>query len=219
MSVASAKVPAIVASSLICLVLGVFIGAAGAGILKVFEPREFNKEPPATQEEAMREAAAKGPGSGHPGVPGGMPMPGMGGGRGPGGGMGGGRGPGGGGGAQSKRQLAQLVTKLDLLTAKPLSVTLTEEQRAEVKKQLEGLGEMEDLSDEEAKNRLDALLKVVEKDRATLEAAGYRWPGAGGGGPGGGMGGFGPPPPNPFKEGDDAKALQSLQKQLTKGKG
>jgi hypothetical protein len=123
------------------------------------------------------------------------------------GGAGGGRGP------SPKTQLAGLVTKLDQLTTKPLEVKLTDDQRAKLRAQLQGLDEKEELSDDEAKKRLDEILKIVEGDKDTLEAAGYRWPGEGGGRGGGGGGGGGrqPPPPNPFKEGDAAKHLKDLE--------
>ena len=38
-----------------------------------------------------------------------------------------------GGGANSKAQLAQLIAKLDTLTAKPLSINLTPEQKKQVR--------------------------------------------------------------------------------------
>jgi hypothetical protein len=79
---------------------------------------------------------------------------------------------------------------------KPLVVTLDDDQKAKVQEQLKGLESMEELTAEEAKTRLDALLAIVEDQRETLEAAGYRWPGGGGGrgGPGGpGGGGRGGP--------------------------
>jgi hypothetical protein len=132
------------------------------------------------------------------------------------GGMGkGGMGKGGmgGGGAQPKAQLAGLVDKLDLLTARPLAIQLTDEQRAKIAEQLKGLDEAKDLTDEEAKKRLDALMETLKPYRETLEAAGYRWPGAGGGG-----GQQPPPPPNPFMEEKNNKHLKELQERLTKGK-
>jgi hypothetical protein len=139
---------------------------------------------------------------------------------------------GGGGRPQTpKRQLANLVEKLDLVADKPLTVELTEEQRKQVLEQLKGLKDVDDLPEDEAKKRLDALLALLEKHKDTLQAVGFRWPGAGGGGPGGagpggggfggggggpGGGGGGQEPPNPFKQERDAKALESLESRLNK---
>src|SRR2546423_795411 len=104
------------------------------------------------------------------------PMMGMGGPGGPAGGGGGGRGP------TAKSQLASLVAKLDQLTRKPLTVSLNEEQRKKVREQLRGLDASEDLTEEDAKKRLEAILDIVQADRESLEAVGYRWPGQRGGG-------------------------------------
>jgi hypothetical protein len=60
------------------------------------------------------------------------------------------------------------------------------------------------MTEDEAKQKFDALLKVLEPNRATLEAAGYRWPGTP----------FAPPPeppPNPFKEPSASGKLKSLR--------
>jgi hypothetical protein len=103
------------------------------------------------------------------------------------------------------------VAKLDALTAKPLEVKLSAEDRDKVRQQLAGLAGKEELTEEEAKEKLDAILAVVAKDRATLEDAGYRWPGGGGGG-GGGQ----PPPPNPFAEPRNAGHLKALEERLGK---
>jgi hypothetical protein len=121
----------------------------------------------------------------------------------------------GGRGPSPKNQLASLVTKLDQLTGKPLGLNLTDEQRTKIREQIQGLGDAEDLSDEEAQKRLDALLKIVEGDKDTLEAAGYRWPGEQGGGRGAGPGDA---PKNPFKEGASEKHLKDLQDHLSGGK-
>jgi len=53
---------------------------------------------------------------------------------------------------------------------------------------------------------------VLEKDRKTLEAVGYRWPSPDGKGPPKG----GPPKdsPNPFAEGPNKDKLKSLQERL-----
>ena len=200
MSVASARVPAAVVSGVICLLLGVAGGVVIGGLTDV----------------RLDKQAAANPGDGGEAKDGGKggPMPGGS----KGGGKGGG-GKGGFGGPNPKVQLAQLVGKLDVLTRTPLSVQLTSEQKKQVKDVLAGLDAKDELTDVEAKAKLDALLKVVEGQKETLVEAGFRWPG-GGGGPGGGgpPGPGGPPqqPPNPFKEGDRAKQLKSLEATVAK---
>ncbi len=140
---------------------------------------------------------------------GGMPpmgggMGGMGG-RGPRGGGPGGPGMGGFGGMRNspKSQLANLVAKLDDLTRKPLEVKLTEDQKQKVREQLKGLDGQKELTDDDAKKRLDALLDVVKDQRDVLKSAGYRWPGEGGGD-------MQPPVPNPFTEEKNKEHLKSL---------
>jgi hypothetical protein len=131
-----------------------------------------------------------------------MGMMGRGGGMG-GGGFGRGRGP------NSKNDLASLVGKLDLLTRKPLAVTLTEDQKQKVREQLKGLEEPKELTEGEAKKRLDALVEILKDQRETLKNAG--WPREGGGG-------FRPPRdfPNPFQEGENSEHLKSLLGQMGK---
>jgi hypothetical protein len=103
--------------------------------------------------------------------------------------------------------LSFLVTKVEALTGKPLALQLSDEQKKKVREQLQGLEGQENLSDEDAKKRLDGLLDVLKDQRATLEAAGYRWPGEG----------FGQPPsdvPNPFKEEPNANRLKAIRERL-----
>ena len=191
MSLADLKVPAAVATGVIGFALGV-----GAGVLAM------KAIPPKAEQESLSQAemmARAGPPATMP--PGMMPPAGA---RAMGGGPGGGRGP------SAKTQLAALVVKLDQLTHKPLAVTLSDEQRRKLREQLRGLDEKDELGEEDARARLDAALQVVEGDRETLEAAGYRWPGQQGGAPR-------PPadaPNNPFKEGANAQHLKSLQEQV-----
>jgi len=184
----SVKVPAIVAVGIICLAVGVALGMFGMTFFgyQVAQPTAASSPQP----------AGGGPSGGMPGMPG-MPgggPPGM-------GGMGGMKGP------SPKNQLASLVTKLDLLSQKPLAVNLTGDQKKRVREQLQGLDAKEDLSDEDAKKRLDTLLDVLKDQKETLESAGYRWPG---------QGGFQRPPdaPNPFKLEKNSKPLKSLQDRL-----
>jgi hypothetical protein len=105
-----------------------------------------------------------------------------------------------------------------VLTRKPLAVELDGEKKKKVLEQLRGLGEKDELKDEEAKEKLDALLKVLADDRDTLEAVGYRWPGAAAPA-GGGRGGRGAAqaPPNPFKQENNREHLKALQQRLEKG--
>src|SRR5262249_24579502 len=143
------------------------------------------------------------------GAPGGMPK------KGKGGGGGGGTGKGGGGGGMrptAKTQLTVLVNKLDILVTKPLSVELTPEQKKKVLDEIKELGEKEELSEEEAQKHLDALLALLESKKDTLEAAGFRWPGAA-------ANPLPQPPPNPFKDGNNEKHLKSLNAQLRKSAG
>ena len=70
---------------------------------------------------------------------------------------------------------------------------------------------LDPLTDEEAKKRLDALLEIVKDDRATMEAAGYRWPGSGGGFGGGGA----KDQPNPFTTEANRNYLKSLNDRVT----
>jgi hypothetical protein len=201
MSLAQMKIPVAIMTGTICFALGV-----GAGILGMIACSE-EKKPDAA--DSSRASGVRG------GPPGGMPPMGRGGGqpgRGPRMGGGGGGPMGGMFGQQSpKTQLATLVAKLEQLTGKPLALHLNEDQRAKLRKQLDGLDAKKTLTDEDAKKRLDAILDIVKKDKATLEAAGYRWPGPGGGGLGQRANA-----PNPFKVEPNDKRLKSLQDQLGK---
>jgi hypothetical protein len=198
MSVATAKVPAAIVSGVICLCLG-------AGIMFVIQPYIV----PADKQAAANSANGDSSGKDGGGPNGGGSKLGMKGGKG---------GKGGGGAPNSKQQLTQLVTKLDTLTVKPLKFELTADQKKQVKEILADLDNKEAITDEEAKSKLEALLKLLEAQKETLIATGYRWPGegGGGGGGGGGPGGGAPPPPNPFKEGTNAEHLKSLQESLGK---
>jgi len=201
------KVPAIIATGIICLALGVGVGAVGMANIEFLLPKpptgnnDMAGGPPSTSPDDMRA----------PGGPRGPFMP-PGGGP-PGGGFPGGGPPGGGRGPNPKNQLASLVTKLDQLTEKPLAITLTTEQQAKLSEQLKGIDEKSALTDEDAKKCLDAVLEIVQGDRDTLETAGFRWPGEGGG----------PRPPsnapNPFTEPDNGKHLKALKERVTKDKG
>ena len=98
------------------------------------------------------------------------------------GGKGGGKGgapagPKGGGGPSSKAQLAQLVAKLDTLTAKPLTIQLSSEQKKQVHAVLTEIGMLGEMNDDDAKVKLDTLLRLLEDQKETFVAAGFAWPG------------------------------------------
>jgi hypothetical protein len=197
MSVSALKVPAIIASSLICLGIGVGVGAVGAIYLGITDMKAFWRahETP-TDEGVIKLEPPKGvKGLGVPkgGFAAGMAMA---------------KAP------SAKVQLNTLVAKLDTLTARPLTVTFSDEQKKKVQEQLHGLATLDELSEDDAKQRLDGLLDVLQDQRESLTAAGYRWPGEQGGG------GFGGPKEkenaNPFKDEANAKRLESLEKRLTK---
>jgi hypothetical protein len=134
-------------------------------------------------------------------------------------GKGGGMPKGGLGGAppSPRNQLVTLINALDVLVDRPVAVTLTAEDRAAIAAQLRGLDAAGEIKEDEAKAKLDAILKVVEKNRNALEAVGYRWPSPGGKGGLGPKGG--PPAPegtNPFQVPETAAKVKSLQDRLAK---
>ncbi len=178
------KIPAGVISTVAALIGGIGIGVVGMAACG-YETKKKEGE-----------AVAGGP---PPGMGGMMPegMPGMG---------AKGKGKGGFGAPNSKNQLATLVGKLQQLTDKPLTVTLTEEQRTVIREQIKDLEDKKELTEDDAKTRLDAILKAVEGSRPTLEAAGFRWPGAGPAMPSN--------TPNPFQDDDNHDRLRALQKSL-----
>jgi hypothetical protein len=109
-----------------------------------------------------------------------------------------------------KNRLVALVAKLDQLSGEPLTLTLTENQRAVIREQLMDL-DTKEVSDEDAEKRYKEILEAVKEQKGTLEAAGYRWPGEG----------AGPAPSsflNPFAEEQNAQHLKSLREKLVKGK-
>ncbi|MBO0700337.1 MAG: hypothetical protein J2P46_18205 [Zavarzinella sp.] len=167
----------------------------------------FGYKPNRVESSPESEEAANARGKAGP--PGGMPKGGMM----PGGGM-----PKGGLGQppSSKVQLASLVTALDRVADRPVTITLTPDQRQAIAEQLKGLDSADELSETDAKAKLDAIHKIVEKDKDALESVGYRGlsPARKGSGGGGGFGGPKEPPPNPFKSGTAAEHLKSLSDRL-----
>jgi len=107
--------------------------------------------------------------------------------------------------ANPKHHLAALVVKLDQLTGKPLALELNDEDRAKILELLEGV-EDSVTHNEVAADRLGRILEIVEDDRATLHAAGYRWPGTPLFRPG--------MEPEPFMSPRNLNALNSLRAKL-----
>ncbi|MER3415271.1 MAG: hypothetical protein C4297_03535 [Gemmataceae bacterium] len=206
------SVPAGVAGTLGGLILGIGLG------MVFMVAYGYDLRPPKPPEGT---GAAPGGMPGMGGMPGaGVPGPGAPGKGGPGGMMNGfggmpGKGPAGGRrGPDERMQLAELVAKLERLTDGGLRVQLDPEEKKKLAEALAGLDQTEELAPDKAKEKLDAALKLLEKHKATLQAAGFRWPGEQAGAPGrpGGQS----PPPNPFKEERYQKSLQSLLGRLGK---
>src|SRR5262245_44228056 len=106
-------------------------------------------------------------------------------------------------------QVVTLIAKLDALTAEANKLQLTDEQRTKVRDQLQPLGDPDFLGDAVAKQHMNAILDALKGHRETLEAAGFKWPSE--------M--YDPnvrPGKNPFKEGEPAQHLKSLQERLAK---
>jgi hypothetical protein len=134
----------------------------------------------------------------------------------------------GGGQPSPKRQLSTLVRKLELLTG-DIAITLTPEQAAGVAAVLEDLDQRETLTDDEAQAKHDELLAMLnESQKAKQEAINLPRGGGGGSGGGRGMGGGGPgggmaggaaasPDANPFADGENATALDTLRERLAGG--
>jgi hypothetical protein len=108
-----------------------------------------------------------------------------------------------------RTQLAALVETLDRLTDKPLHLTLDDKEKAEVRKQLQGLGGKE-LKDADAGERLHNLLQALEAHKQVFVAAGYPWPEAG-------AVPSAQPSENPFDDPRTREHLQALQGRLAKG--
>jgi hypothetical protein len=220
------KVPGIAVSIVGSLGLGLAAGVMFMGVMGYQIKKEEPENPNPPQADAGGGGRGGGGRGGMMGGGGGGMMGGgmMGGGGGPGGGRGGG---GGFGGPSPKTQLANLVGKLDLLTDKPLTVNLTEEQRKQLQEPLKGLAEADDLSDDDAREKMKKLHDVLTKEqRDSIRAAGYAWPEELGGARSGG-GALGPgatdrgrggeKPANPFKGEENAKHLKQLNERLGKG--
>ena len=189
------------------VLLGAVIGAAVtfASITACGYTLE-KKEPPAqaAAQPPTGDAQAGTPGMPPGGMPGGMPqggmpgMPGRGGppmgmmaGMGGGGGMGGGFGGGGFGGPSGKRDLTQLVGKLELLTRGNLRVELDTDQSAKIAAKLAELDKAENMTADEAQKQFEELKGMLTASQnEAIDAVGLPFGGRGGRG-GGGGGGFG----------------------------
>src|SRR5437773_3006361 len=194
------KLPAVIVSTVSSLAAGV-----GVGVLAMASyGYHWETRSQANAANPVAEGGRGGPGmmmAGMAGGPQGM--------KGPGGAPGAG---GGGRGPSSKSQLASLVAKLDLLTGKPLRLELTDDQKAKIREQLDGLAERDSLGDDEAKTRLETLEKVLEGEKDILQAVGFRSAGTQAGG--------GRPPTeaaNPFKDETNGQHLKTLNAKLAKG--
>jgi hypothetical protein len=186
-----AKVPLAV----VCGVLGLAVGGA-AGVLGMtafgyhWKPEPKGAGAPGGGPPGMQGAPGMGgrPGGGFPGRQGMPGMPGF-------------------GQPDVKEQLAKLVAVLDRLTGKPLTLTLTDAEKAKLLDQLKGLSGKGELSEEDAGKKLQALLSDLKEHTAILKAAGFsleqtpRPP---------------VPIPNPFTEEENKKHLEGLEKHLAK---
>jgi hypothetical protein len=152
----------------------------------------------------------------HDGPPPGAPAPQANGGgpRGGGGapGMGGQRGGGRGGRrANPKADLASLVAKLDLMTHERPTLKLDAEQKRKILEQLKTVDKVDALLENEAKDAIVGIQKILKDQRKTLEDIGYHWTEEG-------EEEKPPPlnPPNPFKTEPGRDHLQALRNQLEK---
>jgi hypothetical protein len=120
--------------------------------------------------------------------------------------MGQGFGGGFGRGPNYRAALANLITKLDLLTGNSLKLELNEEQKNKLRETLKDVDGKEDLSDDDAKAKVESLHKLLEGADKTLEAAGFRWPGD--------NPGRRPPQDDPLKSEDNTNHLKDLRQRL-----
>ena len=187
--------------------VGALLGAAGAMAVATY--RGFSLQRTAIQFDLASGDLAE---TEDPGMMGGM-----------GGEPGGPGGPGGGGGfggqrtIPPKRQLTTLVRKLELLTG-DIALTLSEDQAATICEMLAVAEAAETMTDEEAQEKYDALLGVLNEDQAAKQEKIRlaRSTGGGGGGGSGGMGGAEEEDENanPFKEAPNAEAAAALSQRL-----
>ena len=91
---------------------------------------------------------------------------------------------------------------LDHLTAKPPAFQLSAEEKKQLAGELAGLEAKDALTNDEARAKLEAITKILEPHKDSLQNAGFLWPGQ-------------PPPAppdpdnNPLKSSDRLKSLQT----------
>ena len=235
------KVPAIVSCSVGFLFVGVGAGMGSLLALGYEKDATKNRVPRKDGAQAsMPQMGGRGMGGGPPmggfggpgkgmgmgmGGPPGGGMGGMGGGM---GGMGGGMGMGGGRRQQqnSKKSLADLVSMLNLMIANGNEIQLSADQKQKVATQLTGLQDLEDLSENLARDKLLAITAIIKDQQEAIEANGFTWPvSATQGGPARtNESGKAAPntmkesptkaPANPFREGAKKNQLEKLLRQL-----
>jgi len=160
--------------------VGILLGSAGTlGALRVMGARQLAAAPPdeSASETAAASAAMPTPGGGAGEMRAGMRG-------GPGGGMGGM-----GGVPNPKRELTTLVRKVDLLTGR-IGIDLNQEQGASLAAALADVEKAEELTDDDAKAKHEAILALLDEgQKSQLDAIGLpRPPRGSGGGPGGRIG-------------------------------
>ena len=170
-------------------VVGILLGSVGSVAIVCLAGYEVRVSP-RLPDMPVSDADFEPSGDDTEGMGGGMP------------GMGGPPGMGGMGGGppqpRPKRDLTNLVRKLELLTG-DVGISLSGEQAAGVCNVLADAEKVETMSDDDAQDKLDKLLALLDKEqKARLEAVSLprrrgRGPGGGPGGPGGGPGGPGGP--------------------------
>jgi len=103
----------------------------------------------------------------------------------------------------AKDLLVSLVVKLDRLSAQSAKLNMSKEERQKVLRQLQDLGDVKTLSEDEAKKRVEALLDVLKEHKDILVAADFAWPGSA-------------RLPNPFLEDENRAHLNALRARLEK---
>ncbi len=190
-------------------VIGILLGSGGTlGALRLMGAQQLT--PGQAVDAPLGDAAATAGMPARGGSAGGMGsgMGGMGGGP---GGMGGGMG--GMGGPNPKRDLTTLVRKIDLLTGE-IGIKLSDEQGASLAAALADVEKAEDMTDDNAQAKHDAILALLDdSQKPQLDAIGLPRPqrGSGGGGPAGARK---EAPANPFQDETNAKALENLRERF-----
>jgi hypothetical protein len=169
------KVPMVVVGSLLGLVVGMVVGAVGMAWYdyelwnRLHGSRDLGgsegEDTRANQDAQWAKLKKKMgffPGSGKGMFPGGG-FPGKKGGFGP---------P-----ASARSELALLVTKLEILTDKPLRLEMTRDEQIKVAQLLQGLDKQEQLTEEDASRRLKMIQEILKGRDELLRAVGAPMPG------------------------------------------